>query len=536
MLGAMRSALDVIAQALENGDETRFIFSEKDFLYDCVGEDGHVANPERLKEMIGDVIVMSNEADAKLFSKRLADQNIDYFLFDVIKNDPGKNPFNQDEHALTTGSIPETYAKLETWIIPSKEHNDRSRSLFNAFLKSEKEKRIDMDRLIKASKSPVRPFELTMVKNVNNHILRAMESSMHTAPFYSIVEGPVTSSVVLPSASINKFMQNMLSTIATRSGSEKNVFDFSRNEMFEYENKYLPRTVDDRKPFFIADLQPDDTFKEGVVIDKQGARRLIFAEDKTYVVESYSRNSNFFDAYAAYLIGRYQNPGYVELNGSNIQRDDIIKAQGNIVRDRSIKEPNPAKEMAISQKNYLIQNFIAPAMLLEISNTSREEALSRIGNAKWHALENGLYCEAQELGKDEAEGHAASTPRNRNTMRGIDLNTVDHEGFDLKDDLYYATREELGRAIGLNESEISRLTSVVDARLDNIIRSDPEVKRETLHEIGEFYNEIRAYRDTEYAELLPNEIEQMLSLDRELTMELDRDVPAHDRDEMEPEI
>ena len=529
MLGGLRSALDVIAQALANGDDTRLIFSEKDFLYDCVGENGEVASPEQLKSMIGDVLIIPNEEDARLFSKRLADQNIDHCFFDVIKSVQGPRQLGQD-------NILETRARLETWIIPSKEQNDKAKALFDAFLKNEKEKRIDMDRLIKASMSPVKPFELTMIKNVDNNILRAMETNMHTAPFYAVNEGPVTSTVVLPSVSSNKFMQNMISTIATRSGYEKTSWDISRSDMFKYENSHLPRIVDDRKPFFVADLQPDDTFKEGVVVDKEGVRRLIFAEDKTYVVESYSRSSNFFNAYAAYLIGRYENPGYVELTGSNIQRDDIIKAQAGIVREERTQKKDPAKEIAISQKNYLVQNFIAPAMMLEISNTSREEALSRIGNAKWHALENGLYYEAQELGKDEAEGHAASTPRNRNTLRGVDLTTVDHEGFDFKDDLCYQTREELGRAIGLNDAETVRLIAVTDARLDNIIRSDPEIKRETIREIGEFYNAVEHYKNIEYAELMPKEIEQILSLDRELTIELDRDDITHDRDDLEPEL
>lgn len=526
-LSGVQTALSIIAHGLERHDETRLIFEEKDFLLDCFNEEGRV-DSDRLKDCLGDYIAIGDEDVAKRYEQKLRNANISHCVMDVLKKDDS-NPIKQMSlrEAKEASKDLEIKAKTETWFMFPKKAERNAQKILHELEDSLKEKRFPIEQMIKASKSPVKPFEISIMDGIDNKIVSAMEKNHLMARFYSVIEGPVKSSIVFPSIYKNEISKNLMMCIGHTSGKEQDDRAKEKQNTYAYENRHLSRAVDDRKPFFIANLSEDGkTFNEGVVIDANGSRRLVFEKNKTYVVEYYPRNLNSFTAYTAGLIGKYKNPGYLELTGRSIQRDDIMKNRDKIVPDKEMRIGKTVDALAVSHKNYLIQHYIVPIMEMEISGTTREEVLGRIRSAKWHALENGLYCEAQELGKDEAEGSASTSSKTKGTMRGVDLGTVNHEGFDLTDDLYYGTKTELAHAIGLTDREIEKIgfLKVDDPNLDHILKARPEVKKEVIQEIGEFYKAVEKNGEIRYTEILPSELELLLSQDKELDLGLEIDI------------
>lgn len=524
-LTGLQTALSVIAHGLEHGDDTRFIFEEKDFLQDCFDASGH-ADLEKLNNQLGDYISIDSEDMADRFEQKLSEANISHCVMGVVKKeDKNQERFKISRDAKEPVQEEEINADLERWFVFSKDDIERASNVLHQMEAGFNEHQYPVDQMIRASKSPMKPFELSIMDNVDNRLIRAMQEDRHVSKFYSVIEGPEKSAIVYPSIYKSKLTKNLMTTLGNISGQERKMRSVEEQRRYDYANKHMLRVVDDRKPFFVANLEPDGkTFNEGIVVDANGVRRLFFTKDKTYVVENHPRNLSSFAPYAADLISKYRNPGYLELTGRSIQRDDIVRNQDKIVADGEWKEEKPqTKNLVFAQKNYLIQHYLVPIMEKEISGTTREEMLGRIRSAKWHALENGLYNEAQELGKDEAEGSAATSQKTKKTMRGIDLGTVNHEGFDQDDDFYYGSREELGHAMGLSQQEMaeSGFLTVHDPQLDNIIRAKAEVQHEVLKEIDAFYKEVEKNSEIKYTEILPAELEMIMAQDHELDLDID---------------
>lgn len=530
-LQTVSSALDVIDRAMRRGDDDRLIFTEVDFFRSCLDSDGN-PDKQKLESCVGKVITTSPEK-AKLLSERLCDEHIDHSTFNVLRDKtsnsriPVKNSEKTNEIAVTE----------ETWFVTHKRDEKAVNRIVSELNNKPLEIR-DAQKLIAASKDPLHGFELTTIRNVSPRILSMMEDKKQLASVYAKNKQPDGQYVIaVPSNEKDAFVKNMYNSIGHIAGTEGEREQQQLREQYAYEDKHLLRAKDDRKPFFVADLAPDGTFSEGVIVDKAGVRRVILEKEQTYVVESYKRESSHFDFQAAYLIGRYQNPGYLELSGSHITRDDILKAQDRIQPDKDLSFHKPldgTRQVAINNKNYIVQHYLAPVMQEIVSNTLRESALGRIRDAKWHALENGLANEAAELGRDEAEGSASVTPKTKGTLRGVDMGTVNHEGFNAPDEFCFKSREEFGRAIGLNETEmkISGLLTRTDDVLDRIIDASADIQKMTLEEVGHFYNALEQYKDIEYEELTPDLTEALLIPSKQMELQQER---SFKRDEVEPE-
>lgn len=519
-LRTVSSAIDIIEHAMRRGDDHRLIFTEVDFFRSCLDNEGN-PDKKKLESSIGKIITSSPER-AKLLSERLCDEHIDHSTFNVLRDKasnsrfPVKNSEKTNEIAVTE----------ETWIVTHKRYEKAVTRIVNELSDKPLEIR-DAKKLIDASKDPVRGFELTTIRNVNSRVLSMMEDKRQLASVYATNKQPDGQyTIAIPSNEKDAFIKRMYASIGHISGTEGEMEQAQLREQYTYEDKHLLRAKDDRKPFFIADLSPNGKFSEGVIVDKAGVRRVIFEKDKTYVVEFHKRESSHFDFQAAYLIGRYKNPGYLELSGSHISRDDILKMQDKIRPDKDLsfhKAIDGTRQIAINNKNYIVQHYLAPVMQEIVSDTLRESAIGRIRDAKWHALENGLTNEAAELGRDEAEGSASLSPRTRGTLRGIDMGTVNHEGFNYPDEFCFKSREEFGRAIGLNETEmkLSGFLTKTDDVLDRMINASADIQKMTLEEVGYFYHTLEQYKDIEYEELTP-ELTEELMISQKLEIMLDK--------------
>lgn len=532
-LQTVSSALDIIDRAMRRGDDHRLIFTETDFFHSCLDNEGN-PDKQKLESCIGKVITTSPEK-AKLLSERLCDEHIDHSTFNILRDKVSNSRFpvkNSEKEKINEIAVTE-----ETWFVTHK-RDEKAVNRIVAELNNKPLEIRDAQKLIEASKDPLRGFELTTIRNVSPRILSMMEDKKQLASVYAKNKQPDGQYVIaIPSNEKDAFVKNMYNSIGHIAGTEGEREQQQLREQYAYEDKHLLRAKDDRKPFFVADLAPDGTFSEGVIVDKAGVRRVILEKEQTYVVESYKRESSHFDFQAAYLIGRYQNPGYLELSGSHITRDDILKAQDRIRPDKDLSFHKPldgTRQVAINNKNYIVQHYLAPVMQEIVSNTLRESALGRIRDAKWHALENGLANEAAELGRDEAEGSASVTPKTKGTLRGIDMGTVNHEGFNAPDEFCFKSREEFGRAIGLNEAEmkISGLLTRTDDVLDRIIDASADIQKMTLEEVGHFYNALEQYKDIEYEELTPDLTEALLIPPKQLELQQER---SFERDEAELE-
>ena len=530
-LRTVSSALDIIDSAMRRGDDHRLIFTEVDFFRSCLDENGN-PDKQKLESCIGKIITTSPEK-AKLLSEKLCDEHIDHSTFNVLR-DKKSNPRFPVKNSEKTNEIAVTE---ETWFVTHKRDEKAVNRIVSALNNKPLEIR-DAKKLIEASKDPLRGFELTTIRNVSPRILSMMEDKKQLASVYAKNKQPDGQYVIaIPSNEKDAFVKNMYASIGHIAGTEGEREQQQLREQYTYEDKHLLRAKDDRKPFFVADLATDGSFSEGVIVDKAGVRRVIFEKEQTYVVESYKRESSHFDFQAAYLIGRYENPGYLELSGSYIARDDVLKMQDKIQPDKDLSFHKPldgTRQVAINNKNYIVQHYLAPVMQEIVSDTLRESALGRIRDAKWHALENGLANEAAELGRDEAEGSASMTPKTRGTLRGIDMGTVNHEGFNVPDEFSFKTREEFGRAIGLNEAEmkISGFLTKTDDVLDRMVNATSDIQKMTLEEVGHFYNTLEQYKDIEYEELTPDLTEALLVPAKEHEVYQDK---VLDRDEKELE-
>lgn len=543
-LHTVSSALDIVDRAMRRGDDKRLIFTEVDFMKECLNEQGE-PDHDKMKETIGRIITTSPEK-ASVISERLSDDQIDHATFNVLKkrNDKARRLVKNEERA------DEIQVDETTWVITTKRDQKKVDQIIDE-LNAHPFYVRDADRLISASKDPLRGFELTTIRNVNPEIIDMMaDKKLLTSVYATNRQKDGRYTIAIPSNEKDDFIRNLYASIGHIAGTEEKLRQQQLKNRYTFEDKHMLRAKDSRKPFFVADLNKDGTFSEGVIIDKAGARRVIFEKDNTYVVESYKRESSHFDFQAAYLIGKYDRPGYLELSGEQIRRDDIMKAQDRIQPENTLPPVSidNKRQLAITNKNYIVQHYLSPVMQEIVSDTLRESALGRIRDAKWHALENGLSNEAAELGRDEAEGSASVTPKTKGTLRGIDMGTVNHEGFNSPDEFCFKTREEFGRAIGLNDAEmkLSGLLTKTDDAIDRMINSSYDMQKMTLEEVGYFYDAVKDCKDIEYEELMPDITRELLVPQQEREIQLakqqdrsenllpDNDEPERD-DDLEPE-
>ena len=118
------------------------------------------------------------------------------------------------------------------------------------------------------------------------------------------------------------------------------------------------------------------------------------------------------------------------------------------------------------------------------------DVLDRTKNAKWHALENGLTREAEELSKDVAEGSASGASTKQQTLVGIDLTTISTDAF-TQDDLGFPTpAEKYAECIGIDEKTADEIGFTADMHINDLMHEERAIQMSVINELSVYAYEL----------------------------------------------
>lgn len=477
-LRAVCSSLDIIEHALQNRDEARVIFSGIDFMQECMDSDGKV-DPNKLDRYAGDIFIMPPEK-AHIMMRAMDENMVDHVSFNVMAKRDGVP--EQD------GMIP---CREETWIIPSKFHNPIAEKIKNDIMAERGVRSITMSELNKDAVE--RGDSIITIRGVDKKLFNHMIDEHSVPACYVIQDKGKNYDLSILSKNGDKFINAITSELSRMSGEQGRYMDRTYEERVKNAREIMQMGVDDRKTVLVGDVQPDGTFHEGIVMDRDGAKRVIFLKDNVLMIGSVARESYMFQATVNDRLKQYETPGVARSDKPHLSVKELRELGRDLrTMESQVREPDERTQKMFRYKDYIIRNYYSHVISDNFHDSYRDEILDRIKNAKWHALEHGLSREAQELDKDIAEGSASSVGNRSKTktLVGIDLNTVNHDGFTL-DDLGYPTPViTYMERLGIDEHSSYELGIASDIVIDELMHEDKDIQLYVAHELGVYIDDI----------------------------------------------
>lgn len=469
------SALQIIEHALMMHDEERIIFSGKDFIEDCM-VDGHL-DQEKFKKNTGNPYILSPEIGRKM-AQEMALQQADFICFNLITEE------NQEKNEK------DPLCKTRTWLIPSKEYERTAEVIANEIKTQLRVRKVPIEKLRDYSLRSGE--EITVFKSIKKPLIDRMIDEINMPAQYAISEKNGVCNISMLSKDREKFMQALATEIGYMSGTEGELWRKEQREKSQFASSIMKSIADDRKSFFIGNIQNDGTYHEGIAIDRDGARRLLFTEGMTLVLDRISRSDHMFNARVNAIIKDFNEPAVAEIDSRIVTRDNIKDASKRLVeRPQTEKIQNSEKkDKILNYKDYIIKNYYSQLITDQFFSTYRMDVLDRTKNAKWHALENGLTREAEELSKDIAEGSASGVSTKQRTLVGIDLTTISTDAF-TQDDLGFPTpAEKYAECLGIDEKTADEIGFTADMHINALMHEDRAIQMSVINELSVYAYEL----------------------------------------------